>query len=92
MGFTKEINWWAQQEQSILSWVRKRRVGAALAQRLKGMREASAPMRCGKSFREATRVQLGGPGLPRIMRTALGVPTLWRGMTRQRERPRNTTC
>ena len=61
MAFTAETRWLARQEQSILSWVAKRRVQAGWALRSKGTPEASAPMRCGSNLREQIRVMLLGP-------------------------------
>ena len=89
MGFTKEIRWWAQQEQSILSWVRNPFAEAAWAQLLKGIMGDSAPTDCGGNLREQIRVMLGGRTQRLFMRTGIADLALLHGMTLQREHLRS---
>ena len=89
MGFIAETRWWAPQKQSILSWVRKRRVGGALAQQLRGMREANAPTDCGSNLRERTRAMLVVRTRLRFMRTGIADLGLLPEMTLLREHLRS---
>ena len=72
MGFTAETRLLARQEQSILSWVAKRRVQAEWARPSKDTRGGSALMRCGSNLRERTRVMLRAPGLQPFTSIDLG--------------------
>ena len=85
MAFIAETRWWAPQKQSILSWVRKHRVGGALAQQSRDMKGGNAPTGCGSNLRKRTRAMLVVRTRLRFMRTGIADLGLLRGMTLLRE-------
>ena len=89
MGFIAETRWLAPQKQSILSWVRKHRVGGALAQQSRDMRGGSAPTGCGSNLRAQIRAMLVVRTRLRFMRTGIADLGLLRGMIHQQGRLRS---